>query len=77
MSDHDVRWLWERWIDLWNGDLEVAESIIHSNFDVHRFPPPRITPQLVGREGLLALRLPDGTPAFVRQPGECDATAKP
>src|SRR2546426_10055295 len=30
-----------------------------------------------GRERLLALRLPDGTPAFVRQPGECDATAKP
>ena len=30
-----------------------------------------------GREGLLALRLPDGTPAFVRQPGECYAMAKP
>src|SRR5713101_2624747 len=30
-----------------------------------------------GREAVLALRLPDGTPAFVRQPGECDATARP
>jgi len=30
-----------------------------------------------GREGLLALRLPDGTPAFVQQPGECGAMAKP
>ncbi|HXL33831.1 MAG TPA: hypothetical protein VN953_02855, partial [Gemmatimonadales bacterium] len=29
-----------------------------------------------GREAILALRLPDGTPAFVRQPGDCAATAK-
>ena len=31
----------------------------------------------VGREGVLALRLPDGTAAFVQQPGDCEATAKP
>ncbi len=30
-----------------------------------------------GREGVLALRLPDGTPAFVPRPGECEPTAKP
>src|SRR5438046_1057451 len=30
-----------------------------------------------GREAILALRLPDGTPAFVRQPGDCAVTAKP
>jgi tungstate transport system substrate-binding protein len=30
-----------------------------------------------GREGVLALRLPDSTPAFVRQPGACEAMAKP
>ena len=29
-----------------------------------------------GREGVLALRLPDGTPAFVLRPGDCEATAK-
>src|SRR5216110_2696762 len=29
-----------------------------------------------GREGLLALRLPDGTPAFVPRPGDCEATAR-
>src|SRR2546427_152651 len=30
-----------------------------------------------GRDAVLALRLGDGTAAFVRQPGECDATARP
>ena len=30
-----------------------------------------------GREAMLALRLPDGTAAFVLQPGDCEATAKP
>src|SRR2546427_537496 len=29
-----------------------------------------------GREAVLALRLPDGTPAFVPRPGDCEATAK-
>jgi len=30
-----------------------------------------------GREGILALRLADGTPAFVTRPGECTAIEKP
>jgi tungstate transport system substrate-binding protein len=29
-----------------------------------------------GREAVLALRLPDGTPAFVLQAGDCEATAR-
>src|SRR5207247_457672 len=29
-----------------------------------------------GREAVLALRLPDGTPAFVPRPGDCEATAR-
>src|SRR5256885_11496625 len=29
-----------------------------------------------GREAVLALRLPDGTPAFVSPAGDCEATAK-
>jgi len=29
-----------------------------------------------GREAVLALRLPDGTPAFVPRPGDCETTAK-
>ena len=51
-DDHAV--LWDRWIDLWNGDLGQAPEIIHSKFTVHRFPPPRISDQLGGREALLA-----------------------
>jgi hypothetical protein len=34
--------LWNRWIDLWNGDLELAQQIIHADGAIHRFPPPRI-----------------------------------
>jgi tungstate transport system substrate-binding protein len=30
-----------------------------------------------GRQGILALRLPDGTPAFVPRAAECEATGKP
>ncbi len=54
MTDHDATSLWERWIDLWNGDLEQAGEIIHQEFAIHRIPPPRISDQVGGREGLLA-----------------------
>lgn len=30
---------WDRLIDLWNGDLEQAEEIIHHRFALHRIPP--------------------------------------
>jgi hypothetical protein len=29
-----------------------------------------------GRDAVLALRLPDGTAAFVLQPGDCETTAR-
>jgi len=32
--------LWDRWIDLWNGNLDLAEQIIHPDFEVHRVPMP-------------------------------------
>jgi hypothetical protein len=51
MTEHDIRWLWDRWMDLWNGDLDQASEIIHPEFTLHRVPPPRI--QARGREGLL------------------------
>jgi hypothetical protein len=47
------RLLWDRWIDLWNGDLDQASEIIHPDFAVHRIPPPRIPDQIGGREGLV------------------------
>jgi predicted ester cyclase len=52
MTPRDMAALWERWIELWNGNLELAE-IIHPDFVVHRVPQPHITPGLGGREGLL------------------------
>ncbi len=54
MTSEDSKLLWDRWIDLWNGDLAVAEEIIHPQFALHRIPPPRISDQLGGREGLVA-----------------------
>jgi predicted ester cyclase len=45
--------LWERWIELWNGDLDLADEIIHRDFVVHRIPPPHIPAGLGGRESLL------------------------
>jgi hypothetical protein len=48
MTSHDNRWLWDRWIDLRNGDIELATDIIHPAFVVHRIPPPRFPSSSVG-----------------------------
>ncbi len=45
--------LWGRWIDLWNGNLDVAEQIIHPDFDVHRIPMPHVPEGLGGRDTLV------------------------
>jgi len=54
MTSQDSNLLWDRWIDLWNGDLELGQQIIHADLAIHRFPPPRIPDHLRGREALLA-----------------------
>jgi SnoaL-like polyketide cyclase len=54
MTSNDSKWLWDRWIELWNGDLDQAPEIIHPEFVSHRIPPPRIPEQFVGRDALLA-----------------------
>ena len=54
MTSSEMKALWERWIDLWNGDLAQAQDIIHIDFGFHRIPPPRISDQLVGRDALVA-----------------------
>jgi hypothetical protein len=46
--------LWDRWIELWNGDLALAEEIIHPDFAVHRIPMPHVGDDLGGREALMA-----------------------
>jgi predicted ester cyclase len=53
MGTEDSTALWDRWIELWNGDLSLAEEIIHPEFVVHRVPPPHVPVGLGGREALL------------------------
>jgi predicted ester cyclase len=53
MTGHGGRWLWERWIELWNGDLDLAQEIIDPDFDLHRIPPPRVLEGVAGRERLV------------------------
>jgi predicted ester cyclase len=53
MTGHDGRSLWDRWIALWNGDLEQASEIVHRDFTLHRIPAPHIPDQADGREHLL------------------------
>ena len=54
MPTDELKELWDRWIELWNGDLALAETIVHPEFALHRIPPPRISDQLGGRERLVA-----------------------
>jgi hypothetical protein len=45
--------LWDRWIELWNGNLDVAEHIIHPDFEIHRVPMPHVPEGLGGRDTLV------------------------
>jgi predicted ester cyclase len=54
MTGFDGRLMWDRWIELWNGNLGLAETIIHPEFEIHRTPPPRVSDELAGRDALLA-----------------------
>ncbi len=54
MARDDVNQLWNRWIDLWNGDLAQANEIIHPEFTLHRIPAPLSLGHGQSREGLLA-----------------------
>ncbi|MFL5798257.1 MAG: ester cyclase [Actinomycetota bacterium] len=53
MAEHDMSSLWDRWIELWNGDLELGEAIVHPEFELHRIPPPHIPDAPNGRTYLL------------------------
>jgi len=52
MTDH-MKLVWDRWIDLWNGNVEHVTEMIHPDFVVHRIPPPRISDTAGGRDRLL------------------------
>jgi predicted ester cyclase len=45
--------LWDRWIELWNGNLDLAEQIIHPDFEVHRVPMPHVPDGLGRRDTLI------------------------
>jgi hypothetical protein len=45
--------LWDRWIELWNGNLTQAKEIVHPEFEVHRIPMPHIPAELSGRDALV------------------------
>jgi predicted ester cyclase len=45
--------LWDRWIELWNGNLDLAEHIIHPDFEIHRVPMPHVPEGLGGRDILV------------------------
>jgi tungstate transport system substrate-binding protein len=66
--------------------LFAADTALTNHYTLYvvRRPEPNPAARLfatwamhAGRDGILALRLPDGTPAFVRQAGDCAATARP
>jgi predicted ester cyclase len=54
MAEHDMTSLWDRWVELWNGDLEQGEAIVHPEFELHRIPAPHIPDSPGGREYLIA-----------------------
>ena len=53
MSTGVIAELWDRWIELWNGNLDLAQQIIHPDFEVHRIPMPRVPEGLGGRDTLI------------------------
>ena len=54
MGTQDNESLWDRWIELWNGNLSLGPEIIHPDFVVNRVPAPHVPEGLGGREALLA-----------------------
>ena len=54
MTTPDNHMLWNRWINLWNGELGEVEAIIHPEFILHMIPPPQTAVPVRGREGLCA-----------------------
>ena len=67
MTKQDGNVLWNPWIDLWNGDLAVAEEIIHPEFALHRIPHPRI-PDKAGPCRVQEARKREDGPGLVYRP---------
>ncbi len=66
--------------------LFAADTALTNPYTLYVVRRPRLHPAArafatwavaAGREGMLALHLADGTPAFMARPGQCEATARP
>jgi predicted ester cyclase len=52
MSSQTTKALWKRWMEVWNGNLSIADEIIAPTFVAH-FAPASTSPASVrGRDGL-------------------------
>lgn len=52
MSAHDNKALWKLWLELWNGNLSIADGIIAPNFVAHLAPAGDSPGEVRDPEGL-------------------------
>lgn len=52
MSSQTNKNLWKLWIELWNGNLSIADEIIASNFVAHFAPASTSPAEVRGPNGL-------------------------
>lgn len=52
MSDRENKALWRPWLELWNGDLDVADGIVAPDFVAHFAPVGNSPAEVRGPEGL-------------------------
>ena len=52
MSSQTSKDLWKRWLELWNGNLAIADEIIAPNFVAHFAPAGTSPAEVRGPEGL-------------------------
>jgi hypothetical protein len=52
MSSQTNKELWKRWIEVWNGNLSIADEIIAPTFVAHFAPAATSPAEVRGPEGL-------------------------
>ena len=52
MSSQTSKDLWKRWVELWNGNLSIADEIIAPNFVAHFAPAGASPGEVRGPDGL-------------------------
>lgn len=51
-TNEELEAIWGRWLELWNGDLAVADEIVAPGFVAHFHPAPGSPSEVRGPEGL-------------------------